>query len=124
MRIERIEVRRFGCLRELLIEHPGPMTLIFGENGSGKSTLMTFIYSILYGLGPAGRSAETNTRLHYMPWGENEMGGSLDIRHGDHTLRIERGFGGKRVKIGVVSGFSRPESGCFYETRISRGVRF
>jgi uncharacterized protein YhaN len=96
LRIERIEVRRFGCLRELLIEHPGPMTLIFGENGSGKSTLMTFIYSILYGLGPAGRSAETNTRLHYMPWGENEMGGSLDIRHGDHTLRIERGFGGKK----------------------------
>lgn len=72
------------------------MTLIFGENGSGKSTLMTFLYSILYGLGPAGRSAETNARLRYMPWGENEMGGSLDIRHGGHTYRIERSFGGKK----------------------------
>lgn len=96
MWIERIYVQRFGCLQDYLLESPDRLTFILGRNGAGKSTLMDFIFAVLYGLGGRGRSAETNARLRYLPWGETDMRGSLDIQVEGLTYRIERSFGSKK----------------------------
>lgn len=74
----------------------GSATVVTGPNGAGKSTLMAFIAAVLYGFEPGGRSVERNARLRYLPWGEREMGGSLDLRVGGQTYRIERRFGQKK----------------------------
>lgn len=52
MDIERLEIGRFGCLRDLQVDDLGPGVHVFhGTNETGKTTLLEFVRGMLFGFG-------------------------------------------------------------------------
>jgi len=72
MKIEFIEVKGFGRLRELSWRLLPGINLFVGGNESGKSTLQQAILAALYGFFEGDRRprrAETQLRKRFSPWG-------------------------------------------------------
>ena len=52
MDIERLEIGRFGCLRDVQVDQLGPGVHVFhGTNETGKTTLLEFVRGMLFGFG-------------------------------------------------------------------------
>ena len=83
MRIVKIEIECFGCLRDLTVEPAPGLTLIEGENESGKSTLLAFLRFALYGF-PRRGGADGEERDKRLTRDGRTAAGSL-------TLACERG---------------------------------
>ncbi len=87
MRFETVEIRRFGCLEDVIIGTPETalpsIVAILGSNESGKSTFFAFLMTLLYGFYPAKRT--TNP---YTPWlGEDPPEGRARIRLDDGEVQ-------------------------------------
>lgn len=96
MRITKIHVTGFGCLRDIGFSFDGGLHTVCRENGFGKSTLIGFIKAMLYGFSDTKRmNLDENDRKKYLPWDGGVCGGSLCIETKDGTFRIERTFGEK-----------------------------
>jgi len=83
MKIERVQIRAFGRLRDFdtgADPLPG-LVVVLGPNEAGKSTLFRFLTTALFGFRPASRDLNPD-----VPWGSDEAGGSVDIRLDDGTL--------------------------------------
>lgn len=83
MKILRLEVRRFGKLRDFTLEPQVGLNLYCYPNEFGKTTLIYFIYYMFYGY-----SAKMLKK--YLPWSGDEMAGSLTFEDAGRTWRIER----------------------------------
>ena len=56
MDIERLEIGRFGCLRDVRVDGLGPGVHVFhGTNETGKTTLLEFVRGMLFGFGSLAR---------------------------------------------------------------------
>ena len=52
MDIEKLDIGRFGCLRDLHVDQLGPGVHVFhGTNETGKTTLLEFVRGMLFGFG-------------------------------------------------------------------------
>ncbi|MCP1309503.1 AAA family ATPase, partial [Paenibacillus tyrfis] len=85
MRIERLDVRRYGVLNDVELLADSPITLFCGPNEAGKSTVLGFIRDVLFGF-PRGGSAERLT----VP-GEGGHGGAITlVDEQGRRYRVER----------------------------------
>ncbi len=96
MRILRLHIDGFGCLKNFDLELTAGLNSIHEENGWGKSTLAAFIKAMLFGL-PATtkRSLDENERKKYTPWDHGSFGGSLEFDCRAGRFRVERVFAQK-----------------------------
>ena len=102
MLIKNLKIFSFGKLKDLNIELGDGINIIKGNNEAGKSTIHSFIKSMLFGIDGKGRSIKTNNRIKYMPWGENEFGGSLVFENEKTAYNITRVFGKTKSKDKVA----------------------
>ena len=95
MRITRIEVDGFGCLREFCTDIAPGLHIFDGPNESGKSTLQRAIFALLYGFyeGDRAKAAENAARERFAPWSGSPYSGHLvyDLAAGGR-YRVERDF--------------------------------
>ncbi len=101
MRIERLEIKGFGKLKDVVITPGDGLNLLYGDNEAGKSTLQAFIFGMLYGLKNGRQTAGSLTPLRrYEPWDGGAYGGALvcSLDNGS-TYRIERNFRTGTVKV-------------------------
>lgn len=94
MRIERIKIAGFGCLRDKEYVFPeGRAALILEDNESGKSTLAAAILAGLCGMPKRKLPGEKLKLLDaFKPWNGENYAVELDIEAGGEKYRIERDF--------------------------------
>jgi len=101
MRIERLEIKGFGKLKDLMIVPRDGLNVLYGDNEAGKSTLQAFIPGMLFGLKNGRQAAGFPTPLRrYEPWDGGQYGGAMvcSLDNGS-TYRIERNFKTGTVKV-------------------------
>ncbi len=101
MRIERLEIKGFGKLKDLVIAPEDGLNVLYGDNEAGKSTLQAFILGMLYGLKNGRQAAGFPPPLRrYEPWDGGPYGGVMvcSLDNGS-TYRIERNFRTGTVKV-------------------------
>ena len=64
MRLRRIHLDGFGCLRDFETEFAPGMNVIYGLNEAGKSTLQQAICAMLYGVFEGERGKPDEKRRH------------------------------------------------------------
>ncbi|PUA39204.1 hypothetical protein C8Z91_10530, partial [Paenibacillus elgii] len=85
MRIERLDIRRYGVLNDVELLADSSVTLFYGPNEAGKSTVLGFIRDVLFGF-PRGGSAERLTAP-----GEGGQGGAITlVDEQGRRYRVER----------------------------------
>lgn len=104
MKITRITVRNFGCIRQKEWELGEGLNILYGANESGKTTLHTFLKSMFFGLRrQRGRAARTDAYSRYEPWDSpGYYGGSLRFVCGSRQFRLDRGFQKDRASAALV----------------------
>lgn len=95
MRITRIEIDGFSCLREFQVDLAPGLHAFHGPNESGKSTLQQSIFALLYGFYETdrARAAENEARERSVPWSGPPYKGRLEyeLQNGPR-YRVERDF--------------------------------
>lgn len=86
MRIERLDIRRYGVLSDAELLADGPVTLFYGPNEAGKSTVLGFIRDVLFGF-PRSGSAE---RLTAPGEGGGQGGAITLVDEQGRRYRVER----------------------------------
>ncbi|WP_163855043.1 AAA family ATPase [Paenibacillus elgii] len=85
MRIERLDIRRYGVLNDVELLADSSVTLFYGPNEAGKSTVLGFIRDVLFGF-PRSGSAERLTAP-----GEGGQGGAITlVDEQGRRYRVER----------------------------------
>ncbi len=82
MRFVRLHVKRFGPIRQRVLELDDEAVVIFGRNESGKSSFRSAIETVFYGFDPA-----TREKHPLWAWGGGE-GGDLEL---EAELRLDSG---------------------------------
>lgn len=94
IRIEEIEITRFGKIEGLIIKPEDGLNVIYGKNEAGKSTLQLFIKAMLYGLPTRRRSGESlKERDRAVPFSGGKASGVLRIDADGRSIEIRRRFG-------------------------------
>ncbi len=120
MRIRRLHIDGFGCIREREIDFdPARASLLIAQNEQGKSTLALSILALLYGLPEEGEGDGVPALRAFSPWGGGAFRASLTIECRRGILTIERDFLAGTVK--VTDGDGRDITGEF-ETRVGLRV--
>ena len=108
MRIARIELDGFGCLRDFRCDVASGIHIFFGPNESGKSTLQQAIFALLYGFYEGGRARRHETALHdrFKPWNAPAYAGRLEfeVETGEdkgRRYRVQRDFSDRDVTTTV-----------------------
>ena len=108
MRIARIDLEGFGCLRDFHCEVANGIHIFFGPNESGKSTLQQAIFALLYGFYEGGRARRHETAQHdrYRPWDAGAYAGRLEfeVETGEDKgkrYRVQRDFSSRDVPTTV-----------------------
>ena len=85
MKFHRINVVKFGILKDLEITDVGPgLNAIYGSNGSGKSTWFRFVRGLLCGYSEARRRALLS------PADGEACGGTIEAQFEERRLRLTR----------------------------------
>ena len=95
MRLTRIEIDGFGCLRDFREDVTPGLHLFCGPNESGKSTLQRAILALLYGFyqGRIAKKSENEALERDRPWDGGPYGGRLEYELADGSrFRVEREF--------------------------------
>lgn len=95
MRIRRISLPGFGCLRGFQCELAPGLNLFFGENEAGKSTLQQAVLALLYGFYDhnQARPAETERHQRFRPWNGGDYRGLLEYELADgRRYEVRRDF--------------------------------
>ena len=108
MRITRIDLDGFGCMRGFGCDLGRGLHIFFGPNESGKSTLQHAIFALLYGFYEGSRARPHETRQHdrYRPWSGSAYGGRLEFEvetgaDKGKSYRVDRDFGDRDVPTTV-----------------------
>ena len=108
VRIARIDLEGFGCLRDFHCEVANGIHIFFGPNESGKSTLQQAIFALLYGFYEGGRARRHETAQHdrYRPWDAGAYAGRLEfeVETGEDKgkrYRVQRDFSSRDVPTTV-----------------------
>jgi len=105
VRITRLEIAGYGCVRDLQLHFAPGTNCVVGPNECGKSTVITAIVALLYDHARgAQRDNELNDRLR--PWSGGRYGGQLDLVVGGRAFRIARDFGVWRTGVYALPGES------------------
>lgn len=100
MRITRIEIEGFGCLRDFREDIAPGLHLFHGPNESGKSTLQQSIFTLLYGFyeSDRARASENAARERLVPWSGPPYGGTLEYQlENGVRYRVQRDFSSSDV---------------------------
>ncbi len=92
MRIGRVHIEGFGCLRDRAFEFGKGLTLIVGPNEAGKTTFVRAIGAILFGQQAEARRANT-------PWDGGAYAGSIELVDDDGIVCIRREFEKEDVEL-------------------------
>lgn len=84
LRIDRIEISRFGGLCGVTLTPGAGVNIVEGKNERGKSTVAAFIKYIFYGF------SDKRERLAALPVSGGSAGGNAAITVNGRSLRIER----------------------------------
>ncbi|HEX2945353.1 MAG TPA: AAA family ATPase [Clostridia bacterium] len=101
MRIERLEIKGFGKLKDRVIELKDGLNILYGGNEAGKSTLQIFICGMLYGLKNGRQAAGLSSPLkRYEPWDGVQYGGAMVFSLDNGSMfRVERNFKTGEVRL-------------------------
>ena len=102
MKIRRLSLKSFGCLRGEFHFSDDRVNLILEPNEKGKSTLAAAILAGLYGFPPGQRRSETRPILEmdiHKPWDGDEYGLEMDVEAEGRVYTIRRDFSRKEEKI-------------------------
>ena len=80
MRLSRIELPAFGCLRDFQAQLAPGLNLFHGLNEAGKSTLQQAVLALLYGFYDQDRARPDETARHdrFRPWAGGDYHGLLE----------------------------------------------
>lgn len=95
MRLTRIELPAFGCLRGFEAELAPGLNLFHGLNEAGKSTLQQAVLALLYGFFDQDRARPDETARHerFRPWAGSHYHGLLDYELDDgRRFQVRRDF--------------------------------
>lgn len=96
MKLIKCHVSSFGALKDFDFSFSDGLNTVKQENGWGKSTLACFLKSMFYGLYECHKKIDDNERMHYKPWGSNDLfGGYVIFEWAGKQFKIERFFGNK-----------------------------
>lgn len=104
MRIVRVELDGFGCLRDFRADIAPGLHIFHGPNESGKSTLQQAIFALLCGFyeGDRARAEENAARESFRPWSKAPYRGRLIYELADgRRFRVERDFSTADVPTAV-----------------------
>ncbi len=88
MRIIRLNVAEFGCLKDKSFEFGDGLNIINGDNSSGKSTVALFIKFMFYGL--PRRSSKSYDRERSLSFSGHRAEGSMELERDGRRYRVER----------------------------------
>ncbi|MCX7772738.1 MAG: AAA family ATPase, partial [Clostridia bacterium] len=95
MRINVLDIKGFGKLKNKKITPDKGFNIIFEPNESGKSTLQAFIKAMLFGL-KGGRRAKDGSLppvKHYKPWSAEQYAGVMEYSlDNGQSFRVGRNF--------------------------------
>lgn len=94
MRIDGLELKNFGKMKNQRFSFSEGINVIYGPNESGKTTVYMGILGLLFGLEKSrGKAARTDAYTTYQPW-ENPSfyEGSLTFTTGERHFLLERRF--------------------------------
>jgi len=100
VRIARIEIEGFGCLRDFREDIAPGLHLFHGPNESAKSTLQQSIFALLYGFyeSDRARASENAARERLVPWSGPPYGGTLEYElENGVRYRVQRDFSSSDV---------------------------
>jgi len=100
VKITRVEIEGFGCLRDFREDIAPGLHIFHGPNESGKSTLQQSICAFLYGFyeSDRARASENAARERSVPWGGPPYGGKLEYElENGVRYRVQRDFSSSDV---------------------------
>ncbi|HHU07107.1 MAG TPA: AAA family ATPase [Clostridiaceae bacterium] len=93
MFIKRVEIGRFGNLKNFTLDFKPAANLIVAPNEWGKSTLIDFIFAMFYGMDRNHADVRRSNRSRNMPWGQDSMNGALLFEAEGIDYRVTGEFG-------------------------------
>ena len=88
MKIIKVNIAEFGCIKNKEIVFDSGFNIVSGENESGKSTVMLFIKYMLYGL--PRRTSKSTDRERALSWSGNQASGTMLLENEGVQYLIER----------------------------------
>ncbi len=125
MIIERIAIKSFGMLTDMVLDFSEEVNVIVGKNESGKSTIAAFIKYMLYGFRNDTPEGETDERTKYVNWENGTAQGTMHVSVGNKKYIIsrvtERVDNGQRVSYKEESSIIDAETGAAVYGKIPAG---
>ncbi len=120
MRIRRLHIDGFGCIRDREIEFdPEHASLLIAQNEQGKSTIALSILALLYGLPEEGEGDGAPALRSFQPWGGGPYRARITLECRRGLLTIERDFAHGKVKVTDAEGHDITSQ---FETRVGLRV--
>lgn len=99
MKIEEINIKKFGKLKNKDINFSDGINLVQGKNESGKSTLLQFIFSSFFGFYKYKRDGVREIDL-WRPWDDSVFSGQIKYKlNNGKTYYIDRDFNEKNPSV-------------------------
>ncbi len=102
MRINKIDIKAFGKLKDLNLNFKDGFNVVYGENEAGKSTLQWFLRAMFYGLkgGKAGSDGFLAPVKRFKPWLSDDYKGTIEYSlENKKNFRVERDFKNDKVNV-------------------------
>lgn len=109
MRLGRIELPGFGCLRDFRAELAPGLNVFYGMNEAGKSTLQQAVRAMLYGFYDADRARPDESARHerFRPWDGGVYRGALEYETSDgRQFEVRRDFTTADVPTQLIDLFT------------------
>ena len=90
MTIEKIEIKSFGQLTNMVLEFSDKINIIEGQNEAGKSTIAAFIKYMLYGFEATEGKDDVGERKKRINWDTGIAQGTMNVSVGDKRYLITR----------------------------------
>ena len=90
MIIEKIDIRSFGLLKDMVLEFSPTVNVIEGQNEAGKSTIAAFIKYMLFGFDTVENDEVLSERKKRINWETGIAEGSMTVRVKDKRYLISR----------------------------------